>query len=323
VAGLGLPGQVLIQAPQADDAAVEASLNANPHVWYFQADATIYGPQAIPNDPRFAQLAGLDNSGQSGGTVDADIDAPEAWDVTTGRSIVSVAVVDSGVDYTHPDLYLNIGINQGEIPASLRASLLDVDQDRLYTFYDLNDAQNASFISDINNNGYIDAGDLLADSRWANGQDDDLNNKTDDLIGWDFANNDNDPFDDHGHGTHVAGTIGAIGNNGLGVTGVNWRASIVPVKFLDQKNKGLTSNALSAINYATMLRAAAEQEDLGANVRVMNSSWGGGGGFDQNMRAAIDAAAVADIVFVAAAGNGNILGRGIDNDMVPFYPAQL
>ena len=102
-----------------------------------------------------------------------------------------------------------------------RASLLDTDGDGLITFRDLNDARNqgAGKITDLNGNGCIDGGDLLkptAQGGWADGVSDDGDRYVDDLIGWNFANNDNDPFDDYGHGTHVAGIIGAIGNNGIG-----------------------------------------------------------------------------------------------------------
>jgi subtilisin family serine protease len=132
----------------------------------------IYQAFVTPNDPRFSEMWGLENTGQLGGVPGADIHAPLAWSVTTGSANVRIAITDTGIDYNHPDLAPNVFVNPGETPG--------------------------------------------------NGIDDDHNGYIDDVRGWDFANNDNDPFDDHFHGTHVSGTIGAIGNNGVGVVGVNW-----------------------------------------------------------------------------------------------------
>ena len=143
-----------------------------------------------------------------------------------------------------------------------------------------------------------------------NGIDDDGNGFVDDVHGYDFANNDGNPMDDNGHGTHVAGTIAAVGNNSLGVTGVAWSTSIMPLKFLSANGSGYLSDAVEAINYATMMRTR-----YGVNVRVDNNSWGGGG-FSSAMQSAIQAANDAGILFVAAAGNS-----GTNNDASPQYPA--
>jgi subtilisin family serine protease len=143
-----------------------------------------------------------------------------------------------------------------------------------------------------------------------NGIDDDRNGFVDDVHGWDFANGDGDPFDDEGHGTHVAGTIGAVGNNGVGVTGVNWAVSIMALKFLGSDGSGSTSDAIAAINYATRMR-----RDFGVNVVATNNSWGGGGS-SAALRRAIQAGGDAGILFVAAAGN-----EGVNNDVTPSYPA--
>lgn len=156
---------------------------------------------AIPNDPYFNYLWGMNNTGQTGGKPDADIDAPEAWDITRGSNNIVIAVIDTGVDYNHPDLSQNIWVNQAE-------------------------ANGWPFIDD-DNNGYID-----------------------DVYGWNFAYNNNDPMDDHGHGTHVAGTIGAIGNNGKSVAGVNWAVKIMPIKVLDYGGYGTLSNYFNALAYA-------------------------------------------------------------------------
>jgi len=157
----------------------------------------------------------------------------------------------------------------------------------------------------------------LASNIWTNpreiagdGLDNDRNGFIDDVRGYDFANGDADPMDDNGHGTHVAGTIGAVGNNGIGVTGVAWQVSIMPLKFLTRAGSGSTSNALAAINYATRMR-----RDFGVNIVATNNSWGGGG-FSAILRDAIDAGGRAGILFVAAAGNS-----GANIDITPQYPA--
>ncbi|MFW6161789.1 MAG: S8 family serine peptidase, partial [Planctomycetota bacterium] len=192
---------------------VEAYRQA-PDVLYAEPNYRVHAFQdrRLPDDPDFSELWGLDNTGQSGGTADADIDAPEAWHRITAATVL-VAVIDSGIDYTHPDLAANTWTNPGEI----------------------------------------------AD----NGIDDDGNGYTDDVRGWDFANDDNDPMDDDGHGTHCAGTLGAVGNNATGVAGVCWSVKILPVKFINETGTGTTADAVEAIAYATALGA-----------KVMSNSWG-------------------------------------------------
>lgn len=137
-----------------------------------------------------------------------------------------------------------------------------------------------------------------------NGIDDDRNGYVDDIRGWDFANNDNDPMDDNGHGTHVAGTIGARGNNGIGISGVAWSASIMPLKFLDKDGAGALSDAIEAIHYARTNGA-----------KVINASWGGGG-FNAALQSAITQFRNAGGIFVAAAGNENS-----NNATTPAFPA--
>lgn len=219
----------------------------------------VLAPTLVSNDPSFSQLWGLSNTGQSGGVAGADIDALEAWRVTTGSRSVVIAVIDSGVDMNHPDLAANIWRNPGEIPG--------------------------------------------------NGVDDDGNGFVDDVNGWDFVSWDNTPQDGNGHGTHVAGTIGAVGNNGRGVVGVNWEVSILPLRFLDDSGSGSTSAAIAAINYATALRTA------GVNIVASNNSWGGGG-FSSALNTAIARHNDAGIMFIAAAGN-----EATNNDSIPSYPA--
>ena len=152
---------------------------------------------------------------------------------------------------------------------------------------------------DLAANMWVNPGEIAG-----NGIDDDGNGFIDDIHGWDFANDDNDPMDGHGHGTHVSGTIGAVGNNGAGVTGVCWRVRIVAIKFLTDGGSGSTSDAVDCVEYATKV-----------GVRLTNNSWGGGP-FSTALRDAIAQADTAGILFVAAAGND-----ATDNDVLPHYPS--
>jgi subtilisin family serine protease len=202
----------------------------------------------------------MHNIGQAGGTEDADLDGPEAWDNETGNSSVIIAVLDTGADLDHEDLAGNLWMNNGE-----------------------------------------DWVDGRPDN---NGVDDDGNGRVDDYCGWDFANGDNDPDDDDGHGTHVAGIIAADGNNGLGVTGVSWSASIMPLKMMSPGKGGLVSDEIAAIDYA-----------IEKGARIINASFGGST-FSQMEYDAINRAGAAGVLFVAGAGNS-----GTDNDTNPVYPA--
>ncbi|MEO5368039.1 MAG: S8 family serine peptidase, partial [Magnetococcus sp. WYHC-3] len=227
---------------------------------------------ALPNDPDFGKLWGMQNTGQNlsdaprdpkTGTPGCDIKALAAWDISTGSRNVLVAVIDTGIDYTHEDLAANMWINPGETGR-----------------------------------------DANGKDKQTNGLDDDGNGFIDDWHGWDFSNDDNDCMDDHYHGTHCAGTIGGVGNNGVGVAGVCWNVSLVGLKFLDKSGSGAFSDAIDAINYAMKIGA-----------KVLSNSWGGSAGPEyksdptDEMRLAINAAGAQGIVFVAAAGNA-----GSDND---------
>ncbi len=148
-----------------------------------------------------------------------------------------------------------------------------------------------------------------------NGIDDDGNGFIDDVHGFDFGDMDGDPRDGMGHGTHVAGIIGAAGDDGTGVAGVNWDVSLMALKALDAWGYAYTTEIVSCINYATYARA-----QYGVNVRVINGSYG----FEYFTHAehdAVEAAGDAGILFVAAAGNGGWDGVGDDNDFWPVYPA--
>ncbi len=257
VSGLGV-GLYSLRTPSAGVAEIVSWAESTPGITSIEPDFAL-GSALLPNDSAYGQLWGLSNLGQSGGVVDVDIDAPEAWRVTTGSRTVVIAVIDSGVDVNHPDLAGNIWQNPGEIPG--------------------------------------------------NGIDDDGNGFVDDVSGWDFVSNDNRPQDDNGHGTHVAGILGAVGNNAAGIAGVNWQVSILPLKFLDDSGSGSTADAIAAMNYVATLRGQ------GVNIVAANNSWGGGG-FSSAMRSAISRLGDLDVTFVAAAGN-----EGTNSDATPAYPA--
>ncbi len=137
-----------------------------------------------------------------------------------------------------------------------------------------------------------------------NGLDDDGNGFPDDVHGWNFANATASPMDDNGHGTHVAGTIAAAGNNALGITGVCWRTKVMALKFLSASGTGLTSNAIAALEYASMM-----------GVRITNNSWGGGP-YSQALADAMASAGAGGMLLVVAAGNS-----AADLDATPVYPA--
>lgn len=236
----------------------------HPAIEYVQRDAETYA-LSIPNDPYFASAWSLDNTGQTGGTPDADIDAVEAWDINKGSGVI-VAVLDTGVDYNHPDLAANIWTNNGEIPG--------------------------------------------------NGIDDDGNGYVDDYRGWDFFNDDNDPFDDgSGHGTHVAGIVAGIQDNAIGVSGVGPELQIMPLKIQSFRQIGSVSAAIAAVHYAAMMGAS-----VLSNSWAVSIAWGVEGydepGFSPALRDAILAASDAGALFVAAAGNSTM-----DLDEHVLYPA--
>lgn len=342
--GLGSSGLILVRGVGMSTEDTFEALDQHDLVSIFSENSVVEG-QLNPGDPDFQSglLSGLDR-----------INAPAAWDETRGSTQIVTGVIDGGIDPTHPDLYLNIWLNQGELPSQFLddegPKLEDIDGDGLITFYDLNNVTvsttspfrltfggfasgpNASFVVDKNENGRIDAIDLLEDANWAEGADNDGNGFSDDFFGVNFRSGSDDPFavnnpsDELGHGTHVAGTIGAIGNNDEGVVGVNWQTSLMSLRILDNNNQGDSAAAILAVNYARQMRDRYTiNEDgrvtEGANVKVLNNSFGQPGGFEISLEAAIQDSNDAGILYVAAAGNGNLLGNGVDNDGTPFYPA--
>jgi len=196
-------------------------------------------------DPELSQAWGLKKIG-----------APQAWKKTAGSKDIIVGVIDTGVDYNHPDLSYNIYRNPNETADN------KIDDD---------------------NNGFVD-----------------------DVIGWDFVHKDNLPFDDHMHGTHVSGTIGAVGNNGIGVSGVNQTVTLLGVKAFDSQGSGEVATAIEAIEYA-----------VAQGAKVLNNSWGDSE-FSKALEDVIGAAGEKGVTVVCAAGN-----ETNNNDKTPTYPATI
>ncbi|MBA3514271.1 MAG: S8 family serine peptidase [Pyrinomonadaceae bacterium] len=210
-----------------------------------------------PNDERFSEQWALDNDGRSGGKEGADIGALRAWATTTGAENIVVAVLDSGVDYTHSDLQNNIWI---------RPDNIEQYEDRQL--------------------GSIE-----------------------DVHGYNAVDNSGDPMDENGHGTHCAGIIGAEGGNKIGISGINWKVKIMPLKFMNAIGFGNGKNAIEAINYVI------DRKRAGVNVRVISASWGTRLP-SRALEDVIRRAHEAGILFVAASGND-----GVNTDQLPQYPA--
>jgi subtilisin family serine protease len=266
---------------------------SDPNVEYAEPNYIRYAFTKTPTDTYFDQQWGLNNTGQNDGIPGADIQAPDAWDITTGSGNIIVAIVDTGIDYTHSDLVGNIWQNFFEAVGDDNsdgfpgAAGVDDDGDGLID-EDSQGLQPGEF-------GYTN--DLK--------DDDDENGYVDDMKGWDFLNEDNDPMDDNGHGTHVGGTAGARGSNAQGVTGVMWNVLLMPLKFLDSDGLGSVLDAIEAVDYA-----------IKNGAMVINASYGGPM-FSQAEHDSIQAAQTAGVLFVAAAGND-----GANNDLGTSYPAR-
>jgi len=236
-----------------------ATLKANPMVDVAEPNL-IYRINRLPDDPLLGNLWGMKNIGQKDsqgkvGTPGVDIGMEQAWDIETGSEKMVVAVIDTGVDFTHPDLQANLWTNEAE----------------------------------------------------ANGQagvDDDGNGVIDDIHGYNAITGTGDAHDDQGHGSHCSGTIGAKGNDGKGIVGVNWDVRIMAVKFLSAQGSGTLEDAVKAIDYANRMGA-----------KVMSNSWGGGG-FSQTLLDVIKQSNEKGAIFIAAAGNDNN-----NNDTKASYPA--
>jgi subtilisin family serine protease len=237
---------VVVETADAREARrARAQLAAHPDVLYVEPNYRLRlftePPVRLPNDFEFASQWALLNTGQGGARPGNDIRAPEAWAVQTDARAVPVAVIDTGLDYFHPDLAANVWVNPGEISG--------------------------------------------------NGRDDDGNGYVDDVHGYDFVSDDSHPMDDHTHGTHVAGIIGAMGDNRIGVAGVCWRARLMALKAFDERGAGTVAAVVEAIHYA-----------VANGARVLNASWGAS---DKSLalQEAVGAAWDAGVLLVAAAGN--------------------
>ncbi|MGH9941252.1 MAG: S8 family serine peptidase [Pyrinomonadaceae bacterium] len=235
--------------------ALAVALRAHPAVEFAEPNFLIRRDDVTPNDPRFGEQWALRNTGTGGGQVGADIRAGAAWERTTGTLATTIAVIDSGIDFTHPDLQNNQWINRRERD---------------------------------------------------NNRDDDRNGMVDDLSGWDWINDSGGIRDEQGHGTRVAGIIAAQGDNGIGISGVMWRAGLMSLRVLDNTGTGNVADAVEAIDYA-----------VAQGAHVINCSWG----LDQEsaiLRDAIVRAGRRGVVVVCAAGNN---GQNIDGS--PYYPASF
>jgi len=270
VQSVGSAGTVLLHSRTKSAADLLNALSNRSDVVYVEPNYIVHA-SAVPNDTFFTDLWGLQNTGQnilgSPGTPGADIKAVPAWDISTGSTTNVVTVIDTGIDYTHPDLMANVWSAPSQYTVTVGGQPITC-------------AAGTHGLKSINN--------VLTC----------------------------DPMDDNGHGTHVSGTIGAVGNNSQGVVGVNWTASILGCKFLDSTGSGLDSDAINCMDYAIKVKAAFAGTN-GANVRVLSNSWGGAG-FSQTLLNEINATNSNNMLFVVAAGND-----GTDDDTTPTYPASF
>jgi subtilisin family serine protease len=260
-------GQVmcLLRSPTQTTAALIAELSQDPAVALVEPNHLRWpAGMRTPNDPLFGQLWGLQNTRQAvnglTGTAHADIGFLTAWGLARpATNEVVVAVVDSGLDLTHPDIVSNLWTNPGEMPNN------SLDDD---------------------GNGYVD-----------------------DVHGYDFVNRTGAVTDSGFHGTHVAGTIAASGNNGRGVIGVDFQAHLMALEVSGNGTNFNTAAIIEATQYAAMMKSR------GVNVVAINASYGGGS-FNSTEFASIQAAGNVGIIFCAAAGNNTN-----NNNNTAFYPA--
>ncbi|HVG34413.1 MAG TPA: S8 family serine peptidase, partial [Pyrinomonadaceae bacterium] len=271
-------GLRLARVPAEDTLDAIAALRTDPDVLYAEPNY-IRRKDALPNDARFGEVWALKNTGQQGN--------------------VGYPVNNRFINGTPgADIDAELAWNTTTGSSAVVVGIIDTGIDILHP--------------DLVDNIWVNQGEIAG-----NGIDDDANGKVDDINGWDFAGNDNTVYDGGSsdpddHGTHVAGTIGAKGNNGIGVAGVNWNVKLMSLKFLiGPDGNGTDADAIAAFNYAKMMR------DRGVNLRVLNCSWGGGGN-NQALKNAIESVGQSGILVVAAAGN-----EGLSNDDYPHYPSSF
>lgn len=315
--------------------------------------------------PRIWASVAQDNP-RTGGPDDPDfpsqdyllqVAADDAWDRQIGRHTTIVAVLDSGIALAHPDLYLNLFLNEAEIPPELRSLLVDTDNDGIISFVDLNAPENADLVADTDGLvGRIDGLDVLVPisfdgatnaGGFANDIDDDgaggFGVVTDDLVGARFTvvgdetRITNDPQDDHvpqeaqvvvGHGTSVAGLIGAIGNNQTQLAGVNWNVRLLPIKVATALgNAPIDVTVRDALRYARRMGARVANMSLETTVAIPDKVNEGdisnipGGVSDQtrNYQNGLDLQ-VESMVLVLGAGN---TGSDCDDPYMVCVPHEL
>jgi subtilisin family serine protease len=267
---VGRSGVRLFGSRSKDAATLVRELSARADVLYAEPNYVVR-PASAPNDPRLTEQWALRNNGHTvgagAGTPGADMGAAAAWEVSKGSRDRVVAVVDTGVDSSHPDL----AANMWSAPAPFNVEI---------------------------------GGETIRCEAGTHG--------------FNAVTKSCDPSDEYDHGTHVAGIIGARGNNGVGGAGVNWAASIMDIKFIDSTGSGTISDAIDAIEFAVQVKQALGSD---ADVRVLNASWGWNGPPSQSLLDQINRAAASEMLFVAGAGNGGADRVSDDNDASPFYPA--
>lgn len=265
-----------------------------------------------PNDNYFDLQYALDNDGQSSGTIGADIQAKDGWEIveaTGSGTEMLIGVVDTGIDYTHSDLRENLWYN----PEELALADTNGNNDGEVTYSEVID-----MLSDFNSDGTVDLKDLFisnVSNLLMNSIDEDINGYVDDFIGWDVYNNDNNPMDDHSHGTHVAGIIAASKNNSIGVAGINTDVKLVAVK---------SFNSSGSSNFSIISNSISYTDSIG--VKILNNSFG-----TTEYKVSIitslkdkmeDSGDNNGTLFIVAAGNGNDITEspiGFDIDSDPTY----
>ena len=245
----------LVRAPGNSLQGLLRAFSNHPDVLYAEPNYIVRAVTTVPNDLSFPALWGM-----------TKISAPASWDVTTGGTSAVLGIVDTGIDYNHPDLAGNIWNAPSAFTVTIQGRAV-----------------------------HCPAGSH----------------------GFNALTFTCDPMDDHGHGTHVAGIVGATGNNSIGVAGVNWRAQVMGLKFITASGIGPISAAVNAMEFAIQVKALFGGTATPADLRVLSNSWGSTS-YSQSLSDEVNKANANEILFVAAAGNDSQ-----NNDASPVYPAGL